>query len=218
MDDRLTIKISGLPPHRPVTIRALSQAHDQRGWRSEAVFKSGPDGSIDLTAQAPLSGTYTGADGMGLFWSMQPDPKPDRGDPAFFSIAGYSAPVVTEIEAACDNQALASVRVERRFAAPGIAAEAATAGGLAGALYRPGDGRRHPGVIVLGGSEGGFDGLDAAMLASRGFVALSLGYFGANGLPRTLQNIPMEYFGKAVRWMRSLPEVDPEAIAMLGAS
>ncbi len=218
MDDRLTIKISGLPPHRSVTIRALSRAHDQRGWRSEAVFQSEPDGSIDLTAQAPLSGTYARADGMGLFWSMQPDRKPDRGDSAFFSIADYSAPVVTEIEAACDNRALGSVRVERRFAAPGIRAETVTAGGLAGALYRPGDGRRHPGVIILGGSEGGFDGLDAAMLASRGFVALSLGYFGANGLPRTLQKIPIEYFGKAVRWMRSLPEVDPDAIAMLGAS
>ncbi len=217
MDDRLSIKVSGLPPHKPVQIQALSRAHDQSSWRSAAVFTSGPDGSIDLTAQAPISGAYSGVDGMGLFWSMQPDPK-SKGNTGFFSVTDWFAPIVTEIEAVCDNQVLGSARVRRHFAAPGTHAEPVTADGIAGVLYRRRDGRRHPGVIVLGGSEGGFSELEAVMLASRGFVALSLAYFGANGLPRTLQNIPMEYFGKAVRWMRSLPNVDPDAIAVFGAS
>jgi hypothetical protein len=38
------------------------------------------------------------------------------------------------------------------------------------------------------------------------------------GLPATLQNIPVEYFGKAVRWMREPPLVDADFIAVYGTS
>jgi len=57
MDERLSILISGLPPKRLITVRAKSKAQDQLWWRSEAVFNSGPKGTIDLDAVAPVSGT-----------------------------------------------------------------------------------------------------------------------------------------------------------------
>lgn len=218
MDERLAITVYGLPPRRSITIRARSRAHDGRYWQSAAAFTSDPNGFIDLAAQTPLSGTYSGADGMGLFWSMQPDIEPKEGDPSFFAVGGWFEPIFTEIEAICDNHVLGSVCVERHFAAPGTKAAAVKADGIIGVLYKLDDGRRHAGVIVLGGSEGGLGGPEAAMLAARGFAALSLAYFGATGLPRTLQDIPIEYFGKAVHWMRSVPDVDPEAIALYGAS
>jgi dienelactone hydrolase len=218
MDDRLAIQVCGLPPHKSVTIRAKSQSPDQRYWRSTAVFISGPDGCIDLTSQAPVSGSYAGIDAMGLFWSMQIDAGSHKGDHAFFSAGDCFAPIMTDIEAICDDHVFGSVCVPRHFAALGIHAQPVRAEGIIGALYTPHDGRTHPGVIVLGGSEGGFSESDAALLASRGFVALSVGYFGVKGLPGTLQRIPIEYFGKAMQWMRSLPDVDPEEIAVLGAS
>ncbi len=219
MDERLSIRISSLPPNGPVMIRARSKACDQLCWRSEAVFQSGADGAIDLGSQAPLSGTYRTVDAMGLFWSMQPDTKPKKADHAFFAVEDWFSPIITEFEAVCENQIVGRARVERRFAKPAVQCTAVKEDGIAAFLYEPGDGQKHPGVIVLGGSEGGFGGQsEAAMLASRGFAALSLAYFGVKGLPPTLQNIPIEYFGKAIQWLRARPGVDADAIVLFGGS
>ena len=56
-----------------------SQAADAKGqrWRGEATFAADGDGVVDLDRSAPVSGSYGGADGMGLFWSM----RPATGDP-----------------------------------------------------------------------------------------------------------------------------------------
>ena len=218
MDDRLSIRISGLPPNRLITLRARSKAQDEVWWRSTAVFNSGPNGAMDLGSQAPISGTYRGADGMGLFWSMAPEAGSKRGDHSFFAAVDWLAPIATEIDASDGDNVLGSVTVKRRFTKPSVRRTAIAEGGIAGLLYDPGDGRRHKGVIVLGGSEGGFGGPEAAMLAAHGFTALSLAYFGVKGLPPTLQNIPVEYFGRAVSWMRASPLVDADSIAVFGVS
>ena len=219
MDDRLSILISGLPPNRPVTITAKSQAQDGLWWRSEAAFNSGPAGSIDLSTQAPVFGAYSGVDAMGLIWSMQPDAHSKSGDRAFFAITDWFQPVVTQVEANDAGRVLGSAVIERRFARPGTRCNPIAEDGLSGFLCDPGDGLRHPGIIVLGGSEGGVGLPDTALLlASRGFTTLSLAYFGANGLPPTLQGISIEYFGKTLAWLRARPETDPGFIAVLGAS
>jgi hypothetical protein len=218
MDDRITIKVMGLHPNREVAIRARSS--DQRGcwWRSAAVFRARQDGSIDLSAQAPTAGTYTGVDGMGLFWSMMPDGFL-RPVPAFFSVIDSFKPIVTEIEAVSDRHVMVgTARVTRRFARTGVRAETFRTSGVLGILYRPGDNRKHPGVILLGGSEGGFPEPEGAMLASRGFVVLALAYFGAAGLPATMQRIPVDYFGRAIHAMQSLPEIGGAAVTMFGGS
>lgn len=219
MDDQINITISGLPPNRLITLRAKSRAQDQLWWRSEALFNSGPDGAIDLHVQTPISGTYQGVDGMGLFWSMKPDVEPKSADHAFFAVMDWFTPIVTEIDVEDPDRVLGSVTIERRFAKPGIHSTEIAGDGIAGVLYDPGDGQRHPGVIVLGGSEGGLGGRDVALLlADHGFTTISLAYFGMKGLPPTLQKIPIEYFGKVVQWMRARPEVDPNFFAVFGAS
>lgn len=219
MDDRLAISVRGLPPNRLITVKAQSRAQDQHWWRSEAVFNSGPQGVIDLQSQAPVSGAYQGVDGMGLFWSMQPDKDTKSGDHAFFAVSDWFKPIVTEIEASDAGRVLGSAVIERRFARPGLGCTAVAEAGIAGVLCHPGDGRRHPGVLVLGGSEGGLGEPDAALLlASHGFTTLSLAYFGVKGLPPTLQNIPLEYFAQALAWLRARPETDPRFVGVLGAS
>ncbi|MGA1990287.1 MAG: acyl-CoA thioesterase/bile acid-CoA:amino acid N-acyltransferase family protein [Bryobacteraceae bacterium] len=219
MDDRLSISVSGLPPHRLITIRARSKAQDRLWWRSEAVFDSGPRGTVDLQTQAPVSGAYRGVDGMGLFWSMKPAAETKDGDHAFFAITDWFQPIVTEIEAADAGRALGAVTIQRRFAKPGIRCTVTAEDGIDGILCDPGDGRQHPGVMVLGGSEGGAGMLDTTLLlASRGFTTMSLAYFGAQGLPPTLQNIPVEYFRKALGWIRARPKTDPRFVAVFGVS
>lgn len=219
MDDRLGITISGLPPNQLITLSAKSEAKDHLWWHSTAVFSSGPNGTIDLRAQAPVSGLYQGVDGMGLFWSMKPDTATMTGDHHFFAVADWPASVIAEIEATYAGRLLGSARIERRYAQAGIHRTEIAEAGIVGFLYDPGDGRPHPGVIVLGGSEGGFGLPNTAMLlASHGFTALSLAYFGVKGLPSTLQNVPLEYFEKAVQWMRARWEVDHGLVSVFGTS
>ena len=49
--------------------------------------------------------------------------------------------------------------------------------GLRGTFFVPAGGGVHPGAIVVGGSGGGLQEGDAALLASRGIAALALAYF-----------------------------------------
>jgi dienelactone hydrolase len=76
-----------------------------------------------------------------------------------------------------------------------------------------------PAVLVLGGSEGGYGGPDlAALLASHGYPALALAYFGEPGLPSTLENIPLEYFGKALQWLGVQSGVAAHQSVVIGVS
>lgn len=217
MDDRVAIKVTGLPSNRNVTIRARSQDQRDRWWRASAVFTARPDGSVDLSAQAPVSGSYSAADGMGLFWSMQPDASP-RALPPFFSVTDPFKPLVAEFEAVSEGRVIGSARVERRFAAAGVRADLVAGNGVVGILYRPADGRAHRAVILLGGSEGGIPEPEGAMLASRGFTTLALAYFKAAGLPAAMQKIPIEYFGQAIHYMQSLPGFDSASVTVIGGS
>jgi dienelactone hydrolase len=73
-------------------------------------------------------------------------------------------------------------------------------------------------VILLGGSEGGLDEARATLLASHGYAALTLAYFGVEGVPSELVNIPVEYPLHAVKWLQARPEIDGARIAVIGGS
>lgn len=91
--------------------------------------------------------------------------------------------------------------------------------GLAGLLHTPAGPGPHPGVLLLGGSEGGVpDNGVAGLLASRGFAKLALAYFGADGLPGELVRIPLEYFGHAITWLSARPDVADGRVGVIGAS
>lgn len=93
--------------------------------------------------------------------------------------------------------------------------------GLYGELYLPASGgKRAPAILVMGGSEGGLDTISgmAADFASKGYAALALAYWREQGLPQTLELVPLEYFDKAVTWLKARPEVDPKAIGAIGWS
>ena len=97
-----------------------------------------------------------------------------------------------------------------------------TADNLLGKLYRPSISSGNlPAVIVLGGSEGGLDpavSAQARLIARHGYAALQLAYFGAARLPETVQLIPLEYFMRAVAWLRRQPGIDPDHIGIVGTS
>ena len=58
----------------------------------------------------------------------------------------------------------------------------------------------------------------AETLASEGFAALALAYFGLEGLPSELVEIPLEYFERAIAWLKRHPMVDAGRVAVVGNS
>ena len=90
--------------------------------------------------------------------------------------------------------------------------------GLVGTLFCPSTPGTHPALIVLGGVGGGLREGGAEALASEGFAALALAYFGVDPLPRELVEIPLEYFERAIAWLKSQPTVDANRIGVVGNS
>jgi dienelactone hydrolase len=204
MDARLSVSLSGLPPSHRITIVSDTPAQDGLHWRARIERSADARGRIDL-----------GADAMRLFWQAMPAEGPPDADRAFFAIADYAKPVTTRLEVRDGKTLLTVTNVTRRFA-PADTGAWPMANGV---LYAPNDGRAHPGVLVVGGSDGGLGAPGTAMLlASHGYAALSLAYFGAKGLPQTLERVPMETFAKALAWMRCNSHVDTRFIAIYGES
>ena len=94
---------------------------------------------------------------------------------------------------------------------------AVRAHGLVGSLFTADRGPR-PGVVALGGSEGGCPTHIARLLATEGFSCLALSYFGAAGLPGHLVEVPIDYLETALRWFAERPEVHGDRVGLLGAS
>lgn len=71
-------------------------------------------------------------------------------------------------------------------------------------------------IIVIGGGPGGdYWGRE---FANRGWVNLSLPYYRQEGLPPLMEEIPLEYFERAISWLGKQPEVDRDKIIVMGAS
>jgi len=210
--------VSGLRPGEKVTVRASSRDARMNTWTSEAVYEADLSGAVDLERQAPLSGSYQGADIFGLLWSMKAanaDPKKPiayRND----SVNGWMVDLTaTDSEG---NTALTRFRCVYQNPGEPLVRVPLEQDGLRGFLYYPAEGESFPGVILVGGSEGGlFEGW-ARALASKGFAALTLAWFNYQGLPDELVEIPVEYFDRAAAWMKAQPKVRPGGLGLMGGS
>jgi hypothetical protein len=87
---------------------------------------------------------------------------------------------------------------------------------LEGTFFRPQSSRRSPAILVLGGSEGGTPAPIARYLARQGYPAFALAYFRVPGRPSRLCNIPLEYFGRALSWLRK--RAGGHGVVVLGIS
>jgi dienelactone hydrolase len=128
-------------------------------------------------------------------------------------------PVPTTVSAEINGEIFTEIKFDRLRVGPDVSIQDVSEAGLVGTLFLP---ALIPasGVIVLGGSEGGIARASemAAVLASHGFAALALAYFGMNNLPRHLLEIPLEYAESAVLWLLAHPKVYGDGIGVVGAS
>jgi len=151
---------------------------------------------------------------MRLFWSMQPirhrsgvfEPRP--GDTS------------VRIRVLVDGHSRAATTLDWQVVSKDVTAHPVSLGreGFVGTYFAPAISSSAPAVLELGGSEGEYHVFEPRLVASHGYPTLSLAYFKEPGLPRTLKNIPLEYFAKALQWLGAQPGVDPSRIVIAGVS
>jgi uncharacterized protein len=96
--------------------------------------------------------------------------------------------------------------------------------GIVGELHYVPDAQHRTTVIMLNGSDGGIPSArDADDLARSGYTVLSLAYFKnwggqPDGVPAALREIPLEYFYRAIDWLKGQPQVDRHKVVLMGQS
>jgi len=213
VDEPVTIRLFGLAAGQTMTLWARARDMRENAWVSSASFVAASNGEIDVATQQPIAGNYHKVDPMGLFWSMKPI---HQKSPALF-LAGEK-PVEIDLIVEIDGAAVAATRLKRRFASEDVVSVPVREQGLVGVFYHPVHSSPSPAIIVLSGSDGHICENQAALLASHGFAALALAYFGAEGLPKNLVHIPLEYFETAISWLQAQSVVNGDKIGVIGLS
>ena len=239
--DPLNLLLTGLPAGAVVTLQSkrvlTNDDNEPRAYQAQARFKADARGRVNLATQAPLDGSYRGADVRGLFWSMSRIDAADSAPPA---------PALTPLQTSTNTNINTEVTLNARIADKVVATrvinfivgkpqlQTVNAEGFPGAILvsLPGSARR-PAIILLGGSEGGseFASVMAPKLASQGYAVLGLPYYSpagysANGaippelpsLPAAFADIPVDRLQLARDWLSQQPRVDASRIAVYGVS
>ncbi len=203
IDQPVRVRLTGLS--RPkVTLEATARDRTGNRWRSRLVLRVSRKGVVDTRGS------------MRLFWSMQPLRHAARLG-AFIPSAGDTQ---VHITARVAGRSVATTVLHWRLEATGVTATqtALSREGFVGTYFRAPASSPKPALLLLGGSEGGRPIFTPALLASHGYPTLSLAYFKEPGLPKTLKDIPLEYFATALRWLAAQPVVDPARVVVDGVS
>ena len=185
IDEPLDIHLSGLTPGERVTVRSRVNFDGAGGWSTEAVYEADGDGALDLNATAPVSGDFAEADANAFIWALRPD---EPGANARSLAEGLALACDLRIAAETGGGAVEAT-VVRRAVAEAVKVVEVREPSIQANLYLPDGPGPFPTVLVLGGSGGGFPDRPAALFASHGFAAVSLAYFGVEGLPPELRRI-----------------------------
>ncbi|XP_076863383.1 acyl-CoA thioesterase 19 [Brachyhypopomus gauderio] len=224
MDESLYVEVQCVRPGLQVTVHALVLSEDGDVWEAFGHYVSDASGSVHVSKDVCLGGSYSGVEPMGLLWSMRPVPgsrtglrfrKIDACTPIEVRISVYGGHLHEGFQ---EKSPLASVVVERWYMAPGTQRVDVREKGLKGTLFIPPGPGPFPAILDLWGGGGGLVEYRSALLASRGYVSLTLEYIGlmdAEGKPRNVGN---DYFEAAFTVLKQHPQVCAERVAMMGLS
>ena len=200
VDRPLRVSVGGLAAGGTATLRASWRGYDGVVWSSATPVHAREDGTAVVD-----SARWIGA--------MRP-PRPSY----FFPPPTH--PTVVRLALSAGGDVVARATATRSVRTPSVRVRSLSVArdGLYGRFYATGRATRRPALVVLGGSDGGVPDLIAELLASHGYPSLALAYFGAPGLPRRLERVPLEYFARGLRWLRGQPGVDPRRTVVYGIS
>jgi dienelactone hydrolase len=212
-DQTASVLVTGEAPGSSVTIHAELTDGGGQQWTSEAEFVADAQGAVNTAMQAPVKGSYRIVSSSGLVWSMRPTAK----DVHVYEPPHNLGSQLIQFHLLQDGKDISSAQLEQLAIGPDVQ-RIRVDGALHGVFFVPDEAGRHPGILVLGGSEGGMPLRRAAWLASHGYAAFALCYFRCEGTPQQLENIPLEYFAQALSWMTQRPEVAADRLAVMGTS
>ncbi|MDO5680966.1 MAG: acyl-CoA thioester hydrolase/BAAT C-terminal domain-containing protein [Pelistega sp.] len=214
IDVQRIIRIEGLTVGEKVTVSTSTVRSQLNAWRSQASFVADAQGVVDLSQQAPVSGSYQGVSSMGLIWSQEPS---DPSAAVVFPDNVLDA-LVTTIEVQTQSQGLLKGTLIQRLARKGVQRIEVREEGLVGTLFLPEGEGPWPAVMILNGSGGGINEPRAALYASHGYMAFALAYFKAPGLSDYISNTPLEYFKQGLDWLRREHKPYKNFVALNGQS
>uniref|UniRef100_A0A6I8S5S8 Bile acid-CoA:amino acid N-acyltransferase n=2 Tax=Xenopus tropicalis TaxID=8364 RepID=A0A6I8S5S8_XENTR len=187
-DEQVKIRVWGLPPQQPATIRAWLKDEKGEIFQSRAFYISTMEGEVDLEEALATGGDFQGVLPMGLLWSLKPTTP-------FFRLI-----------------------IQRWYVTPGVQRYPVREGRIRGTLFLPPGEGPFPGVIDLFGGFGGLIEFRSSLLSSRGFACLALAYFAYEDLPKQLDILELEYFEEAAQFLLSNPKVVNHGIGVIGVS
>lgn len=212
IDTKIKIKIISATSLERYKIKAEMRDNLGVSWISYGEFLANAEGEIDLAVVAPIEGSYEGADAMGLFWSMVPDIEKE------VSVKTPLQPLQTTLSLIQNNYICATATITRHVLALDVKREPIRDEGFIGTFFYHNSSIPTPTILVLGGSEGGLREGQAAILSAYGYNALAIAYFGLDGLPEELVEIPLDYVECAINWLQQDERVDSTKIGVLGVS
>ncbi|MFK7969375.1 MAG: acyl-CoA thioester hydrolase/BAAT C-terminal domain-containing protein [Bacteroidia bacterium] len=98
----------------------------------------------------------------------------------------------------------------------GISPQHIETDGFQANIFSPKKSNSKAAVVILGGGQ--FGDYWGQSLAKKGYTGLSLPYHRKPGLPDLPEEIPLEYFQKAIAWLTKQTAVDADKIVVMGAS
>lgn len=222
--DPVNISVLELPPDTDVELRAerVLKGFYQDGlpilrYRSSAVFRSDDNGQIDPTTTPALSGSYEGADPLGLFRNMEPISQE--------SVNPNDSVVLTAL---IDGEVVATASFEMRTAQPGYQFEEVES--LPGSYFAPHPGPgKHPVIILVDGVDNIGQNREMLMpqLVAKGYsvfhfatydIIYGPGESSVEGMPTRYVDIPVDRLQLVRDWLVSRDDVDPDRMGLYGYS
>lgn len=226
IDEQISVQGRFLPPRRPVTLCAQMHSEDGDLWQSFAHYNTDADGTVNLASDRSVGGSYLGCEPMGLFWGLEPAPGSREG--LRLRKKNVETPYVVHMSlleghvSQRDEQSveLAAATTERWYLAPGVQRVEVRHNGIVGTLFLPPGPGPFPAMLDMWGMGGGLVEYRSALLASRGYAALALAYFGHEDLPRPYNaiNVGDAYFKSAFQFLQDHNQICGDRVGIIGLS
>ncbi|WP_323676749.1 acyl-CoA thioesterase/bile acid-CoA:amino acid N-acyltransferase family protein [Halorubellus sp. PRR65] len=212
-DEAFDLVVEGAPPGATVTLEATMVDSDSDPWSSKTTWEADDDGRVAVADSEPVSGAYEDTSTMGWLWSMTPESKEES-----FSHSVSADEKAVSLTAATDvGRVETDVTLELND--PGISDSPIQSDDFVGGIAEPAGDGPHPAVLVLHGSVPAVPRRLMQLLASHGYAALGVRYFGdGDPVPDALSRVPLSYFDRAQRWLRDREFVQDAPVGVIGAS
>lgn len=186
-------------------------------WFSKVTISADEWGKINLNHSCGSSDTSVSAN---LFFSSQPEKIKKVKLPEKLEDISTKDKFQMVFSLYLNQELIAEKSFERYYQLPSIISKNVVLGQAYGRIFYDERKGQQPAIIIVSGSDGRIEKAQniAQLLASRGFVALAVSYFGLAGLPKNLERIPLEILDESAQYLSSLPQVDGNRIGLYGRS